>query len=80
MLQVCTPHNITHPTTYTFQVLGALFVVDTLTGYQITALLELPEPYGIIVVWGLVLPTILVFATSLTNLVFKDNLILKVGW
>lgn len=60
--------------------LGALFVVDTLTGYQITALLELPEPYGIIVVWGVVLPTILVFATSLTNLVFKDNLILKVWW
>lgn len=60
------------------QVLGTLFVIDTLTGYQITALLELPEPYGIIVVWGLVLPTILVFSTSLTNLVFKDNLILTV--
>jgi len=60
------------------QTLGALFSVDDLTGFEITKFLELPQPYGILVVWGLVLPSIYVLATSLTNLVLKDGLILKV--
>lgn len=40
-------------------------------------LIELPEPYGIVVLWGFLLPTIYVLASSLTNAVFKDALILK---
>jgi hypothetical protein len=60
------------------QTLGALFSVDDLTGFEITKFLELPQPYGILVVWGVVLPSIYVLATSLTNLVLKDGLILKV--
>jgi len=57
--------------------LGALFSVDDLTGFEITKFLELPQPYGIAVVWGLVLPAIYVLSTSLTNIVLKDGLILK---
>ena len=34
------------------QVLGGLFSIDDLTGFEITKLVELPEPYGIIIVWG----------------------------
>eukprot|EP00887_Chlorella_sp_A99_P001905 scaffold18.g1905.t1 len=57
-------------------VLGGLFSIDDLTGFEITRLVELPEPYGIIAVWGVVLPTIYVLASSLTNLLFPDALIL----
>ena len=60
------------------QTLGALFSVDDLTGFEITKAVELPEPYGIIVVWGLVLPALFIFANALTQLAFKDALILKV--
>ena len=60
------------------QTLGALFSVDDLTGFEITKLLELPQPYGIIAVWGIALPAIFVLSTSITNLVLKDGLILKV--
>lgn len=61
-----------------FQVLGALFSVDDLTGFEITKFIELPAPFGIITVWGLVLPSIFVLASSITNLVLKDGLILQV--
>lgn len=57
-------------------VLAVIFVIDYLTGYKITSLVELPEPYGIVAVWGLVLPTTLVFSTAITNLIFQDFLIL----
>jgi len=57
--------------------LGALFSVDDLTGFEITKAVELPEPYGIIVLWGLVLPALFIFANALTQLAFKDALILK---
>ena len=60
------------------QTLGALFSVDDLTGFEITKALELPQPYGIIAVWGIALPAIFVLSNSLTNLVLKDGLILKV--
>lgn len=59
--------------------LGALFSVDNLTGFEITKLVELPEPYGIIVLWGFVLPTVYVMADAIAKLLFKDALILKVG-
>jgi hypothetical protein len=55
-----------------------LFSIDDITGFEITRLVELPEPYGILFVWGLVLPTVFIFVASITNLIFKDNLILKV--
>jgi hypothetical protein len=59
------------------QTLGALFSIDDLTGFEITKAVELPEPYGIIVVWGLVLPALFIFANAATQLAFKDALILK---
>ena len=61
------------------QVLLALFAFDDYTGFQVTQLLELPQPWSIIVVWGLVLPLIFLAASALTNIVLKDALILKVG-
>ena len=61
------------------QTLGALFSVDDLTGFEITRAIELPEPYGIIALWGLVLPAIFVFASAITQLAFKDAFIAKVG-
>ena len=60
------------------QTLGALFSVDDLTGFEITKAVELPEPFGIIVLWGLVLPALFIFANAVTQLAFKDALILKV--
>ena len=61
------------------QTLVLLFSVDDLTGFEITYLLELPQPWGIFVVWGLVLPLVYIVASSLTNLVLRDFLILKVS-
>ena len=61
------------------QTLILLFSVDDLTGFEITYLLELPQPWGIFVVWGLVLPLVYIVASSLTNLVLSDFLILKVS-
>ena len=61
------------------QTLVLLFSVDDLTGFEITYLLELPQPWGIFVVWGLVLPLVYILASSLTNLVLRDFLILKVS-
>lgn len=57
--------------------LAALFSVDDLTGFEITKLIELPEPWGIVIVWGFVLPIVYVIASSLTNLVVRDAVILK---
>jgi hypothetical protein len=59
-------------------VLGALFSVDDITGFEITKLIELPEPYGVILLWGVLFPTLFIFANAITNTVFKDSLILKV--
>ena len=61
-------------------VLGGVFSVDDLTGFEITELIELPEPWGIVMLWGVVLPSVYVLASSITNLVFRDALILKVSW
>ena len=59
------------------QTLILLFSVDDITGFEITYLLELPQPWGIFVVWGLVLPLVYILSSSLTNLVLRDFLILK---
>ncbi|KAL6757857.1 hypothetical protein V8C86DRAFT_2614392 [Haematococcus lacustris] len=58
-------------------VLGAVFAIDDVTGFEITKLIQLPPPYGVALLWGLLLPTTFVLATSLTNLGFKDSLVLK---
>jgi hypothetical protein len=58
-------------------VLGTVFVLDYLTGFEITKALELPPPYGFAVVWGVVLPAIFVLSTALTNVVLRDGVVLK---
>ncbi|KAK9864420.1 hypothetical protein WJX84_002626 [Apatococcus fuscideae] len=55
----------------------ALFALDDFTGFEITKLVELPEPWGIVVVWGLVLPLIFLFVNALTGIILKDGLILQ---
>ncbi len=60
------------------QTLIVLFSIDDLTGFEITKLVELPEPFGIFAVWGFVLPLTYIVSSSLTNLALKDFLILKV--
>ncbi|KAL0039052.1 hypothetical protein WJX77_006412 [Trebouxia sp. C0004] len=47
----------------------ALFSVDDITGFQITNLVELPEQYGIIFLWGAVFPALFIFVASITNFV-----------
>jgi hypothetical protein len=58
-------------------VLGLFFSIDDLTGFEITSLLELPPPYGIVALWGLVLPVLYLLSSSITNLVLRDGLILR---
>lgn len=60
----------------TVAVLGACFVLDDITGFEITKILELPPPLGTIGVW-LLLPLCYVLASALTDLAFKDHKILK---
>lgn len=58
-------------------VLGAVFVIDKLSGFSLTNAIELPPPWSILFLWGIVFPTIYTLATSITNLVLPDALILK---
>ncbi|KXZ54747.1 hypothetical protein GPECTOR_4g817 [Gonium pectorale] len=58
-------------------VLGILFAVDYSTGFGLTRVIELPAPYGVVLLWGLLLPSLFVVAYALTQIGFKDNLILK---
>ena len=60
------------------QILLGLFAIDDFTGFEITKLVELPEPWGIIVVWGFVLPLVFVLVNAVTGLILKDGLILQV--
>ncbi|KAF3448458.1 hypothetical protein FNV43_RR09171 [Rhamnella rubrinervis] len=57
--------------------LGLFFFLDDLTGFEITYLLELPEPFSFIFTWFAAVPVIVWLALSLTNVVVKDSLILK---
>ncbi|KAK8584126.1 hypothetical protein V6N12_068375 [Hibiscus sabdariffa] len=57
--------------------LGLFFFLDDLTGFEITYLLELPEPFSFIFTWFAAVPLIVYLATSLTKVVVKDSLILK---
>uniref|UniRef100_A0A0F7GZP6 PGRL1A transmembrane protein n=1 Tax=Masdevallia picturata TaxID=125444 RepID=A0A0F7GZP6_9ASPA len=53
------------------------FFLDDLTGFEITNLLELPEPFSFIFTWFAALPLIAFLALSITNFIVKDFLILK---
>ncbi|KAJ8526855.1 hypothetical protein K7X08_029332 [Anisodus acutangulus] len=57
--------------------LGLFFFLDDLTGFEITYLLELPEPFSFIFVWFAALPFILWLSFTITNVIIKDFLILK---
>ncbi|KAH7864635.1 hypothetical protein Vadar_032000 [Vaccinium darrowii] len=57
--------------------LGLFFFLDDLTGFEITYLLELPEPFSFIFTWFAAVPLILWLALSITNFIVKDFLILK---
>lgn len=58
-------------------VLGFLFSIDDITGFEVTSLIELPPPGGIIALWAVVLPVLYLLSTSITNLVLRDHTILK---
>nr|GMD97683.1 PGR5-like protein 1A, chloroplastic [Ipomoea batatas] len=58
--------------------LGLFFFLDDLTGFEITYLLELPEPFSFIFTWFAALPFILWLSFSITGFIVKDFLILKV--
>eukprot|EP00878_Enallax_costatus_P000914 GHUV01001044.1.p1 GENE.GHUV01001044.1~~GHUV01001044.1.p1 ORF type:complete len:416 (+),score=103.50 GHUV01001044.1:3-1250(+) len=58
-------------------VLGFLFSIDDITGFEVTSLIELPPPGGIVALWAVVLPVLYLLSTSITNLVLRDHTILK---
>lgn len=57
--------------------LTLFFFLDDLTGFEITYLLELPEPFSFIFTWFAAVPLLLWLSTSITKLIVKDFLILK---
>ncbi|KAK4486429.1 hypothetical protein RD792_009104 [Penstemon davidsonii] len=56
--------------------LGLFFFLDDLTGFEITYLLELPEPFSFIFTWFAAIPLILWLSYTFTNTIIKDFLIL----
>ncbi|GLT40441.1 hypothetical protein SLA2020_145780 [Shorea laevis] len=57
--------------------LGLFFFLDDLTGFEISYLLELPEPFGFIFTWFAAVPFLVWLAQSLTKVVVRDSLILR---
>ncbi|CAL9089599.1 PGR5-like protein 1A [Musa troglodytarum] len=57
--------------------LTLFFFLDDLTGFEITYLLELPEPFSFIFTWFAALPLIFWLAQAITTAILKDFLILK---
>ncbi|XP_039142052.1 PGR5-like protein 1B, chloroplastic [Dioscorea cayenensis subsp. rotundata] len=57
--------------------LGLFFFLDDLTGFEITYLLELPEPFSFIFTWFAAVPLIFWLSQAFTNAILKDFLILK---
>ncbi|GKU95387.1 hypothetical protein SLEP1_g8749 [Rubroshorea leprosula] len=53
------------------------FFLDDLTGFEISYLLELPEPFSFIFTWFAAVPLLVWLAQSLTKVVVRDSLILK---
>lgn len=58
-------------------ILGILFGIDVLSGFEVTSVISLPPPYGVALLWGLLLPTLFVISYGLTQVGFKDSVILK---
>ncbi|XP_076930243.1 PGR5-like protein 1A, chloroplastic [Bidens hawaiensis] len=56
---------------------GLFFFLDDITGFEITYLLELPEPFSFIFTWFAALPFIIWLAFTITNAIVNDFLILK---
>ncbi|KAH0941636.1 hypothetical protein HID58_001273 [Brassica napus] len=57
--------------------LGLFFFLDDITGFEITYILELSEPFSFIFTWFAAVPLIVYLASSITKLIIKDFLILK---
>ncbi|XP_056859125.1 PGR5-like protein 1A, chloroplastic isoform X2 [Raphanus sativus] len=57
--------------------LGLFFFLDDITGFEITYILELPEPFSFIFTWFAAVPLIVYLASTITKLIIKDFLILK---
>ncbi|XP_022772991.1 PGR5-like protein 1A, chloroplastic [Durio zibethinus] len=57
--------------------LGLFFFLDDLTGFEISYLLELPEPFSFIFTWFAAVPFCVWLAQALTKVVVRDFLILK---
>ncbi|XP_072985444.1 PGR5-like protein 1A, chloroplastic [Typha latifolia] len=57
--------------------LTLFFFLDDLTGFEITYLMELPEPFSFIFTWFAALPLIFWSAQAITSAILKDFLILK---
>ncbi|KAG8044390.1 hypothetical protein GUJ93_ZPchr0050g33541 [Zizania palustris] len=57
--------------------LTLFFFLDDFTGFEITYLLELPEPFSFIFTWFAALPLIFWIAQAITSAIVKDFLILK---
>ncbi|WCJ26120.1 PGR5-LIKE A [Euphorbia peplus] len=57
--------------------LGLFFFLDDVTGFEITYLLELPEPFSFIFTWFAAVPVIVYLSQLFTNAIVKDFLILK---
>lgn len=54
-----------------------VFFFDDISGFEITYLLELPEPWSFIFTWFVVLPVVYLLSQAITNGIFKDFLILQ---
>ncbi len=48
-------------------VLGFVFAIDYATDFGVTKVIELPAPYGVVLLWGLLFPSIFVVAYALTQ-------------
>lgn len=74
---MCLHHLPTHPPTRLLACLLVCLAGWLLKGFEVTSLIELPPPGGIIALWAVVLPTLYLLSTSITNLVLRDHTILK---
>ncbi|KAJ6426689.1 hypothetical protein OIU84_022308 [Salix udensis] len=53
--------------------IGLFFFLDDLTGFEITYLLELPEPFSFLFTWFAAVPLLVWLALTLTNAIVKDS-------
>ena len=58
-------------------VLGFIFAIDDITGFEITKAIELPPPWGVALLWGILLPTCFTIASAVTNVAFNNATVLK---